>query len=293
MSDTDKAAVDALADILCGDPEVATTYQDDARAILDAIRAGKVPLPEDAPQIKALMQTCAEWERANRTIRSEANAALALMRKKLAGWSDNGEWIRAERHHEAQAKARLYDDAVATIDTVGIDKVSQDGHQFTLAHRIGVLNDESEREKGMAYAAAEKAERERDEARAQLGNLREDIERKDAALTRARANGRDKTHRALSERNGQLMALLREARGWATKLGLDRGPRCECADCGILRKIDALLAGQPAPRVPVRVKLPSGFTLDGDTLEQAEGGPLMMRKEVIAELLAQGVEVGG
>lgn len=43
MIDNDQAAVEALADILCGDPEVATTYQDDARAILDAIRAGKVP----------------------------------------------------------------------------------------------------------------------------------------------------------------------------------------------------------------------------------------------------------
>jgi hypothetical protein len=59
------------------------------------------------------------------------------------------------------AKARMHDDAQAMLDTLGIAKRSETGAEFTVQHRIGLLNDDAEREKGAAYRDAAVAEADR------------------------------------------------------------------------------------------------------------------------------------
>jgi hypothetical protein len=55
----------------------------------------------------------------------------------------------------------MHDDAHAMLDTLGIAKRSETGAEFTLQHRIGLLNDDAEREKGAAYRDAAVAESDR------------------------------------------------------------------------------------------------------------------------------------
>jgi hypothetical protein len=57
----------------------------------------------------------------------------------------------------------MHDDAHALLDTLGIPKRSETGADFTLQHRIGLLNDDAEREKGAAYRDAAAAEASRDD----------------------------------------------------------------------------------------------------------------------------------
>lgn len=59
MSDNDQTAVEAIADILGGDPEgPATSYKEDARAIINAIRKGEVPIPGMVTDKECAMVRC-------------------------------------------------------------------------------------------------------------------------------------------------------------------------------------------------------------------------------------------
>lgn len=86
-----------------------------------------------------------------------------------------------KQNEELKAKARMLDDAAAMLDTLGVDRQNVDGHHFTVGHRISVLNDEAEREKGLAYAAAQKAE----ETSTHLSDI---IASRDAAIKRLDAD---------------------------------------------------------------------------------------------------------
>lgn len=95
------------------------------------------------------------------------NAEIASLREKLAE-ARNERDIEADEAVKLRAKladaeamrpkARVHDDAHAMLDTLGIARRSDNGAEFTLQHRIGVLNDDAEREKGAAYRDAAAAE---------------------------------------------------------------------------------------------------------------------------------------
>lgn len=102
----DDAAVEALRNLTFTDgknePLCLFSWKGDDRmhaacAVLAAIRRGVVPLPDDVPQIKALMQTCREWE-----------AAVAELRAKLA-------WLQ-EQHDKHAANADLAEARVAELE---------------------------------------------------------------------------------------------------------------------------------------------------------------------------------
>lgn len=107
MSDNDNAVIDALCNIMHPAYGYALDGATSAGMILDAIKAGKIPLPEEAPQIKALKQTCTEWEWANRTIRAEAKAEVERLTKERdeARADRDAECIEGKRMREQRDRA--------------------------------------------------------------------------------------------------------------------------------------------------------------------------------------------
>jgi len=127
------------------------TELDKAEADLAAMRAD---MEAAAGELHVSVKDCAPGTLCGKLL--SANVILRHNRADLLSRSVDAE-ARAEK---AEAKARMLDDAAAMLDTLGIDRASQTGSAFTVQHRIGILNDEAEREKGLAFAAVEKAEAE-------------------------------------------------------------------------------------------------------------------------------------
>jgi hypothetical protein len=120
--DADETAVEALRSIMVqtadGKREPAIRYIEDARDVLAAIRAGKVPLPEDAPQIAALrsemetlrgkygemLNTCAAQQdltnrelAAAKELAEKAEYERDVANKYIGHWSQECATARAER----------------------------------------------------------------------------------------------------------------------------------------------------------------------------------------------------
>jgi len=162
---------------------------------------------------------------------AEQTAEIADLRAKLA----EAERVRADQviafdsyaeqrdaaRQDAEAlrpKARMHDDAQAMLDTLGIARRSENGAEFTLQHRIGVLNDEAEREKGAAYRDAAAAEALDNATKGALAQWKERAEKAEAEAAEAearhekrRADSREYVGKQLAEAESKLNDARAEA----------------------------------------------------------------------------------